>query len=490
MVGGNLINKAYDRFAAFVPHQVVEVIRKVGETLLRQGRTQARIDQRLFFIAQRYAEIGFYVISDSVKFRRRYVLHILTRLVFLYDNTTCVSWKGFDTELDKISASTTQRAAGVIVEFNPLHDGHIIHLRETRRITGCEYIIAVMSGNFVQRGEPAICDKWRRTKMALLAGVDIVIELPLPYVICGADYFARGAVGLLAATGIVDYLCFGSESGDIGTIRECGKILAEEPPHYKKALRAALDEGNNYAVARGKALEAALTFAQPERRLDAGLVTLPNNGLGMEYCKALELLGNPMTALTTHRKPNGPSATAIRNHLLTDFKTTIPPHLPTFTVDILREAIDKGETVRINDFSDIFRHLIIKNDAPELGEGLHHRFRKHAPRYPRLTDLLAAVKTKRYTFTRLQRTAMQVILDVAPPVNDPPYIRILGFRKESAHLLGEITRCARLPVLTNGAAFHAPDKILTKELEAGDIYCLAYKHGSTRGEHAMPLVKH
>jgi predicted nucleotidyltransferase len=105
--------------------------------------------------------------------------------------------------------------AGTIVEFNPLHDGHVEHIAKTRHLTGCQYVVAVMSGNFVQRGEPALCDKFRRTKMALQAGVNMVIELPLPYVLSGADYFARGAVNLLHATGIVKCLTFGSESGNI-----------------------------------------------------------------------------------------------------------------------------------------------------------------------------------------------------------------------------------------------------------------------------------
>jgi predicted nucleotidyltransferase len=362
-------------------------------------------------------------------------------------------------------------AAGVIVELNPIHNGHIEHLRETLRITGRDSIIAVMSGNFVQRGEPAVYDKWRRTKMALLAGVDVVIELPLPYVLGGADYFARGAVGLLAATGVVDCLCFGSESGDIGTLRECGKILASEPSAYKKVLRAELDKGRSFAAARGAALEAVIlgdvTARGFSQKLDLDFFALPNNGLGMEYCKALELLGNPMEVYTTHRKLGGLSASAIR------------------------KTMDKSEIICLDDFSDIFRYLLYtKVDLP-LGEGLENRFRRYAGLYTKLSDILAAVKTKRYTLTRLQRMAMRIILGISPPLGGPPYIRILGFRKESSHIVGEMTRRARLPVLTTGMALDNPCEILAKELEAGDIYRLAYRKvlkNGYRHERGMGMV--
>jgi predicted nucleotidyltransferase len=406
------------------------------------------------------------------------------------------------------------KATGIIVELNPLHNGHIAHIRETRRVTGCDHIIAVMSGNFVQRGEPAIIDKWRRTEMALRAGVDIVIELPLPYVLGGADYFARGAVGLLAATGVVDCLCFGSESGDIDAIREGGRILADEPPLYKKTLRVALDTGKSFAAARGMALEAvfsatAVNFGGIPQNYDPGLTTRPNNGLGMEYCKAIALLDNCMKVYTTHRTAGGPSATAIRKALVGRAPgLSYESDLPGYALDILREAESLGELVRLDDFSDVFRYALVREAAygcnietkniflnDDGDEGLANRFRKLAPAHPRLTDLLAAVKTKRYAFTRLQRFALRVILGVDPPVCGPAYIRVLGFHKEAARLLGEMVRRARLPVLTHGASINAlmaqggpSAKTLAKDMEAWDIYRLAYKKGSRRSEREMKII--
>jgi len=330
--------------------------------------------------------------------------------------------------------------------------------------------------------------------MALLAGVDVVIELPLPYVLGGADYFARGAVGLLAATGVVDALCFGSESGDINALRTGGKILAEEPPVYKEALRTALDKGQSFAAARGAGLMAAMG-------LHPGLFDKPNNGLGMEYCKALTLLDEPMAVFTSFRAAGGPSATAVRQGFVPG---ETRDDMPGFSCEIVNEAFEKGETVRLDDFSDMVRYAFAQGEW-KMEEGLGNRFKRRVMQHRRLSDLLAAVKSKRYTLTRLQRTAMRILLNVTAAdmaeyeaAGGPGYIRVLGFRKESAALVGEMTRRATLPVITTGAVMDnliasggTAGKMLAKELEAGDIYCLAYKNGSKgfRGERAAALVR-
>jgi len=371
-------------------------------------------------------------------------------------------------------------AAGVIVEFNPIHNGHIEHLNETRRLTGREHIVAVMSGNFVQRGEPAICDKWRRTKMALLAGADIVIELPLPYVISGADYFARGSVGLLMATGVVDALCFGSESGDLPLLMQAGRVLALEPDEYKDALRAGLGKGLSFAAARGAGLGAVMGDV-PD-----GFLSQPNNGLGMEYCKALWKIGMPMEVFTSYRAYGGPSATAIRRAVLGGDKAfpTWADTMPAYAAEILLDAIKNGEIASLNSYSHLFRYLLFTQELC-MGEGLENRFRHYTKSHLHLSDLLDAVKTKRYTYTRLQRVALGVILgagsaDIALYENagGPQYIRVLGFRREAAGLLGQITKKASLPVITHGQAMDnqvgVAAKMLAKELEAGDIYKMAF----------------
>ncbi|MCL2841383.1 MAG: nucleotidyltransferase family protein [Defluviitaleaceae bacterium] len=385
-------------------------------------------------------------------------------------------------------------ALGAIVEFNPFHLGHKAHLIESKAISGLQKIVAVMSGNFVQRGEPAICDKWTRTKMALSEGVDIVIELPLPYVIGGADYFARGSVGLLAATGIVDVFSFGSECGDLTAIMRAGKVLAEEPMIYKEALHRALDSGASFAFARGTALACALDSVD----LPEGLLDKPNNGLAIEYCKALYLLGSPMGVFTTHRVSGGVSATKTR----AAFKAgeDVRAWLPESAYKMLIGSI--GETASLDDFSDIFRYMVYRADST-LSEGLENRFRRFCGEHKSISDLLVAVKTKRYTFTRLQRTVLGIILGIDKmklnfyeQYGGLQYIRVLGFRRESANLLSEMTKKASLPVMTNGAALDnilsqggAAADMLAKELEAGDIYRLASgASGGFRSERAMGVV--
>ncbi|MCL2577587.1 MAG: nucleotidyltransferase family protein [Defluviitaleaceae bacterium] len=400
------------------------------------------------------------------------------------------------------------QAVGVVVEFNPLHNGHIEHMRETREISGREKIIAVMSGNFVQRGEPAICDKWRRTKMALLSGVDIVIEIPVPYVIAGADYFARASVGLLAATDVVDALSFGSESGDIQAIKEAGRVLAEEPPMYKETLRKSLRKGQSFAAARGAALETCLSeishfrCAKTFAKIPEGLLTKPNNCLAIEYCKALRLLGVPMAIYTTHRKSGGPSATKTRREFFSAEPNDMNEHLPAHALEILKEARECGEIATLDGFSDIFRYLLCTRDF-NLGEGLENRFRKLCGNFSKISEFLTAVKTKRYTLTRLQRAVLGIILGISTADMDfyesnggPGYIRVLGFRKESADLLGEMTKKATLPVITHGAAIDtillsgtASAKMLAKELEAGDIYrCVTGHPGGYRSERANGII--
>ena len=383
-------------------------------------------------------------------------------------------------------------SAGIIVELNPFHNGHFAHIAETRAITGCKYIVAVMSGNFVQRGEPAICNKWLRTKMALLHGVDLVIEIPVQYVISGADYFARGSVALLNATGVVDALCFGSESGDIKEIVSAGQILATEPPLYKKLLKKWLDSGVSFAVAKGMALEACLKSEYTE-----GLLNMPNNGLAMEYCKAINLLGSKMEVLTTHRLRGGPSATKIRQALLGSAAEKLD--MPDEVANILHRV---KKFVELNDFSDAFRHLLYSGLVIDT-EGLVNRFRRLCSEFSQISDLLSAVKTKRYTYTRLQRMVLQILLNISAEdmagfekQDGVQYLRVLGFRKESAHVLSEITKKASLPVITNGATMDRllqgkdmAAKMLSQEFMAGDIYRLASgETGGYRSERGAGIV--
>jgi predicted nucleotidyltransferase len=353
------------------------------------------------------------------------------------------------------------KITGVIVEFNPLHGGHLEHLTLTR--AGCDCIVAAMSGNFVQRGEPAVYDKWARTRAALEGGVDIVLEIPVAYACAAADYFARGAVGLLAATGVVDALSFGSECGDLTAITAGANLLATEPPIYKKELRQNLKLGMSFAAAKGRAMATCLNDSTPSGLLDA-----PNNGLAMEYVKANIKLGNPLKMQTTYRAPGGPSATKLRRELRT---TTAVPSLDGYTA--------------------IFKYALATSIC---NNEITNRFRAALSHGQSLSAILAAAKTKHHTLTRLQRHAMRLILRISPETMElfdkaggVQYIRVLGFRRKAAGLLGEMTRKATLPVITSGAALDkilqssgAAARMLTLDLHAGDIYAGTAGH-SERG---------
>ena len=360
------------------------------------------------------------------------------------------------------------KAVGIIAEFNPLHYGHVAHIEESKKISASDKVIAVMSGNFVQRGEPAIFNKWIRTEAALLCGVDVVIELPVHYCLCGADYFARGAVGILESTGVVGALSFGCECGDLDAIIRAAEVLNEEPSEYKDILQKKLSLGLSFAAARGQALEDCLRDA-PD-----GLFTKPNNGLGMEYVKALKLLGSKTEIFATHRKSGGPSATRIRKNLHGGI--VLENEMPREAINLLR-----GRPAHLDDYSDIFRFLLYASEKNLcFGEGLENRFRRLAGEHPKISDLLMAVKTKRYTHTRLQRIVLRAVLGLEDSCDMPWYIRILGFRKESRVLVGEIAKNAKLPVITSGkdmdrilSSGGAEGKMLAKELEAGDVYRLA-----------------
>jgi predicted nucleotidyltransferase len=395
-------------------------------------------------------------------------------------------------------------AVGVIAEYNPFHNGHIFHLNESKRVTSRSHAVAVMSGNFVQRGEPALCDKWQRTRMALTHGAGIVIELPVFYAAAGTEHFARAAVKLLNATGVVDCLCFGSECGDIGSIQAAAHILANEPLGFKETLRRNLAEGLSFPAARACALTRMMDTT-------AGLLTLPNNGLGIEYCKALFTLKAQIIPYTIVRAaPSGvfKSASTIRRELFNGQLQEASEALPADAYELLCKLAANGEAASLEGFGDMFQYVIRVLDETSLCEitdmtpALAARFRRYAGRHRVLHDLLSAVKSRCYTYTRLQRSVLHTVLGITRKLSEecavdegPHYIRVLGFRRDSVSLLKELTKQAALPVVTN--IKNAPDvlrctalKMLRKEIETTDLYFLSGKKNihDLHYEYHMPLI--
>jgi len=393
---------------------------------------------------------------------------------------------------------------GIIVEYNPFHRGHSSHLERSKAATGCETVIAVMSGNFVQRGEPAICDKWTRTRMALEAGVDLVIELPLYYATGGAEYFARGAVTLLAATGLVNYLCFGSECADINAITDRAQILQYECEDRK--LKEYLRQGLSYPAAREKAYEKFTTFDAKD-----GLLSKPNNILGVEYVKAILGLKTQLTtdikACTVPRSPG--AAKNIRENLRNGISAE--QDMPNISWKILNESVENYGAAELDNLSATFQSIVRNKNFSQylhnyvgISEGLENRFVKYAQEYYWLSDILAAVKTKRYTYTRLQRAVLHIILDITKEClaeyensGGPQYIRVLGFKRDRTDLLKTLERNASLPIVMNLKNAILPElatQMLSEEVRSTDLYSLAFpppkkgRPARSLHEYAMPLV--
>jgi len=406
------------------------------------------------------------------------------------------------------------KVLGLVVEYNPFHNGHLYHIKEAKKITGAEYVVCVMSGNFIQRGEPAIVNKWARTKMALLGGADLVIELPVPYALASAEYFAYGAVKILNDIGITDYLCFGSETGKIKPLDDIAGILCDEPLLYKSLLKNELKKGLSYPAAKNFAL---LKYFHAEKELYKNidkfykgidnLLDKSNNILGIEYLKALKRLNSKIVPFTIKRINNDyntekitgsiSSATAIRKHLLNtqDFSLqNISETLPKSSFKILDEEFSNGRgPVFASCFYPVISALIRKmpanyiKETAYVQEGLENRIKRAADNTGTYNELVGKICTKRYTITRVQRILMSIMIGITS--NDiknfiqfgPQYARILGFNESGKYLMSLIKKKSSIPLIQKTANFKNYCNPLLKrmlELESisTDLYVLGYKN--------------
>ena len=349
---------------------------------------------------------------------------------------------------------------GIVAEYNPMHSGHIYHLSQTKEICKADFTVAVMSGNFMQRGEPAIYDKWLRAAAAVKNGVDLVFELPFAYACNSAAYFATGAVNILDGLGCVTHLSFGSESGEIQPLMDLAKFLAKEPKEYKNALKQNLDKGLSFPKARATALSE--TFGK------ADALKLPNNILGIEYLKALIQLKSAIQPVTVIRDGLGhhESASEIRSTLIWDESKYF---------DMVRQAFIKNQCANLENIMG-------------AAEGIQNKIVKNIRSAKDLDDLIDKVKTKRYTWTGINRLLAQTLVgftaDEFQQINGTRYGRILAFNENGAKLLRRIkkTECAQMPILTNinrdldqhPAADQAIKLSLAKDVLASDLYNLAF----------------
>lgn len=395
---------------------------------------------------------------------------------------------------------------GIISEYNPFHNGHLHHLNESKRISHSDYSIAIMTGNFTQRGEPSIVDKWSKAKMAIESGVDLVIELLTLYAISSAENFASGAIKILNSLGIVDYISFGSESDDISVLNDVANVLCAEPDEYKTLLSHELSKGVSFPKAREKAL---MMYLNNVRRF-ANVLSSPNNILGIEYLKALKRQKSNIQPITIKREGTGhndniisssskiASASAIRNLCLSNDISILQNVMPESSYNILNDNIKKGNVV--NNLSAFDKEIIYTlrkmstdeiSNLPDVSEGLEFAIKSAANECNSVVELLSIVDTKRYTKTRIQRILLYAILgitkkDMQVSMNiTKPYIRILGFNDKGKGILSEISKKnRRLELVSSVKKFvdKGPNKnlklMMEKDIWATNVYTLGYEYES------------
>ncbi len=364
------------------------------------------------------------------------------------------------------------KISAIISEYNPFHKGHLHHINYTKEVTGCDALVCIMSGSFMQRGIPAIVDKWKRAEMAIMAGADLIIELPAVFSVSSAEFFAKGAIDILTDTQIVDYLSFGSESGDITLIEELAHILADEPREYKVLLKKKIKEGLPFAKARSIALISYLsnksdTYIDYENL--EKVINSPNNILAIEYCKALRRRGSAIKPITLQRVGDGyndpmpvseyASATALRNVLKEGKLESIAHYVPYSTFQALK-AMNEAfyNFVHTEDMFPYLKYKLLLNKnlhrLPDVREGLDNKLYNEVRNAATLKDLIEGSKSKRYTYTRLSRILCQYFIGFESyPIETlrnsaPDYIRILAFNDRGRAILKEMKDKSTLNIIT------------------------------------------
>ena len=392
---------------------------------------------------------------------------------------------------------------GIVGEYNPFHNGHFYHISESIKQTGARYVVCVISGNFVQRGNTSIVNKWAKAKMALASGADLVIELPTIYSISSAENFAEGAIKILNSLKVVDTISFGMETDDISTLNNIANVFYNEPKEFVTILSHELKKGNSYPKARENAL---MMYLNNIKRY-ANVLSGSNNILGIEYLKALKKTKSPMIPVGIKREKvlyhddyvvdEFASATAIRKMLITGQLTDIRKVMPKSSYKILGEELKKGHYVI--DISKLEKEIIYKlrmmsieqiRDLPDVTEGLEYTIKNAADSCNTIEELVNIVKSKRFTQTRIQRILLYALLDINKKQmsisrKTEPYIRVLGFNNKGKELISQIYKMnPRLEIVTSVKKFmdSSANKnlkdMIQKDITATNIYTLGYQMDS------------
>ncbi|NLK76894.1 MAG: nucleotidyltransferase [Clostridiales bacterium] len=412
------------------------------------------------------------------------------------------------------------KVLGIIAEYNPFHLGHAYQIETLKKQTQADYVIIAMSGNFVQRGAPALVEKFTRTHMALTGGADLVLELPVLSATASAEYFALGGVSLLNNTGVVTHLGFGAEHANLSLLQQISDALIENPPELEIQLKSYLKEGLSFPSARAKALTSVLSTMALQGTEDISCVLAsPNNILGIEYLKALASLSSPIVPVPLSRKGQGYhdtdiaegfcSASAIRAHLKNEAEiltanTFVASSMPAACFDLLQNY--PHPFLFEDDFSQLVHYKLLTEDSAtlatyadssiDLANRMYHG--KHS--FASWTQFCELLKAKNTTYTRISRLLLHMILNLKSEdyvsfngTMQIPYLRVLGFRKSSAPLLSAIKENATVPLLTsvsNGEkqlSFKAME-LLQKDITASDIYHMMFATNDTLNDYRHPLV--
>ena len=395
------------------------------------------------------------------------------------------------------------KVVGIIAEYNPFHNGHSYHIQNTKVLTGADFVVAVMTGNFTQRGNTSVVDKWEKTKMALNGGADLVIELPTIYSISSAENFANGAIKILNTLGIVDSISFGMEADDISTLNNIANVLYMEPPEYKAILEHELSKGSSFPKARENAL---MMYLNDIKRY-ANVLKGSNNILAIEYLKALKSQKSNLVPIGVKREKvyynsikvidEYASSTGIRNLLLHNQLEEARKVVPSKTYSLLLNNIRQGTFVL--DITAYNREIIYKlrsmcvkeiANLPDVNEGLEYLIKDASNKTNNLIELINKVKSKRYTQTRVQRILLYALLGITKKDMEiskkmTPYIRVLGCSENGKILLSQINSKAK--VITSFKKFEKSNKnrkikrMLEIDKKATDIYTLGYKKESKAG---------
>ncbi len=391
---------------------------------------------------------------------------------------------------------------GIIAEYNPFHNGHLYHLNSSCEYSKADYTVAIITGHFTQRGDTSIVDKWTKAKMAILNGIDLVIELPTVYSISSAENFAYGAIKILDSLKIVNTISFGSES-DISILNEFADVLVNEPKGYQSLLNHELAKGLSFPKAR----ENALLMYLNDIRKYANVLSCPNNILGIEYLKAMKRLKTSITPFSVHRVGASyydnqivggiASATAIRqmisNRRFLDLRASVPKN----SYEILANAIQTGmfvpglikfEKEILYTFRKMSKEEIML--LPDVSEGLENSIKDAANSCNSIVQFVDMVKSKRHPATRIQRIAIYALLgitkkDMQLSHKIDPYVRVLGFSNKGKDLLSAIHSAnPKLSIITSVKKFMDESNnknqkyLLEKDIFATNVYTLGYEYDS------------